>query len=109
MKANIDETLLKDILDAIQEIEACFADNSRERTKEMAMAYAIAIIGEAANRISPELQQTHPDVPWKSIIGMRHRIIHGYANLDRELLWAVVRKDIPELKRQIISIIKNTG
>lgn len=57
----------------------------------------IQIIGEAARHISPEYQAEHPEIPWREIIGMRHRLVHDYVDIDPVRGWEVVQKDIPEL------------
>ena len=49
------------------------------------------IVGEAANRVSSETQQKHPEIPWPQIIGMRNRLTHGYDVVDYDLLWDTVR------------------
>ena len=62
-----------------------------------ALLYEIVVLGEAARRLSPETRAAHPDVPWREIIGMRNRLIHGYAAVDRDIIWTVVTEDLPSL------------
>jgi len=57
----------------------------------------IVIIGEAASRLSAEFLAAQPHIPWRQIIGMRHRLIHGYDQVDWERVWAVVQNDVPSL------------
>lgn len=57
----------------------------------------IEIIGEAASKISEEKKIKHPEVPWKDIIGMRNRLIHGYFEVNTELLWNTVKNNLPQL------------
>lgn len=99
--------LLKDILSAIEEIESCQRDDAPSRTKKYAMAYMVAVIGEASNNLSKEFIAEHDTIPWSDIIGMRHRIIHGYNNLDYEFLSQVVKKDIPLLKTQVEALLRD--
>jgi len=54
-------------------------------------------VGEAANRITKERRDAIPNIPWRQIISMRNRLIHGYASVDRDVLWDVVRNDLPLL------------
>lgn len=55
------------------------------------------VIGEAARKVSPKFQSEHPEIAWRRIIGMRHRIVHDYMRVDEDILWQVVTKDLPEL------------
>jgi uncharacterized protein with HEPN domain len=57
----------------------------------------IQIVGEAARKISPEFKQAHPEIPWHEIIGMRHRLVHDYFQIDPVRVWEVVEKDLPVL------------
>ena len=60
------------------------------------------ILGEAAYKITLEFRNTHQDLPWKEIIGMRHLLVHGYFSISPEVLWNVIQNDIPD----IIPILK---
>ena len=66
-------------------------------TLKLALAHIIQVIGEAAGHVSDEFILAHPDIPWHEIIGMRHRIVHDYMNVDEDVVWAVVRNDLPAL------------
>jgi uncharacterized protein with HEPN domain len=57
----------------------------------------VEIIGEAANHISPNLQNTYPEIPWRQMVGMRNRLIHAYFDVDLDILWVVVSHNIPNL------------
>ena len=61
----------------------------------------LQIIGEAASRISSNTQIRFPEVPWGKMIGMRHVLVHGYFEIDLEIVWSVIEKDLPLLKEQI--------
>jgi uncharacterized protein with HEPN domain len=61
----------------------------------LALAHLIQIIGEAARRVSPEFRQTHPEIPWSAIIGMRHKVVHDYLDVDEDIVWDVVTADLP--------------
>lgn len=74
---------------------------------QVVLTHFVQIIGEAASRISHEFRDEHPEVPWKDIIGMRNRIVHDYVNVDLEILWSVVTRNVPELERQIRRISKS--
>jgi uncharacterized protein with HEPN domain len=55
------------------------------------------VIGEAAGHVSSTATEALPEIPWREITGMRHRLIHGYADVDLELVWQVVMEDVPPL------------
>lgn len=104
-KINRDRTRLKDILSAIDEI-SIYEKEGRGIKEERAIAYMIAIIGEAVNHLSKDLKEDNNDVPWKYINGMRNRLIHEYANINVRLLWNVVDNELPKLKKQVEEILK---
>jgi uncharacterized protein with HEPN domain len=62
-----------------------------------AVVRALEIIGEAAKRLPDELRLRYPDIPWKGMSGTRDRIIHGYDNVDLQIVWDVVKRDIPQI------------
>lgn len=101
-RTDSDQQSIQDIWNAAQEIlnftagmdyEALSAD----RRTQSAVLYEILIIGEAANRLSPEFRSQHSSIPWKDIIGMRNILAHQYDKVDTEVVWDVVHQDIPEL------------
>lgn len=65
------------------------------------------IIGEATKHIPAEIKQKHPDVPWKTMAGMRDRLIHAYFGIDYKLVWNIMRDELPGLKRKLQSILKD--
>src|SRR5438128_9837765 len=66
------------------------------------------MIGEAISRLSVELRERHPDVPWRQIIAVRHRIVHAYFDLDWQILWDAATEDIPELRQKSFRNPKRT-
>lgn len=63
------------------------------------------IIGEAANHLPQEFYKIYPEVKWKQIIGLRHRIVHDYFGVDVQIIWTVIEKDIQKLKEDITRIL----
>ena len=57
----------------------------------------IEIIGEAAGRVSPQFRESHPEIPWGEMIGMRNRMIHGYDDIDLDIVWNTTQESIPVL------------
>ena len=63
----------------------------------MATIHAIEIIGEAASTVSQELQDRYPKIPWDQIIGTRNRLVHGYIEINLDIIWAIITTDLPPL------------
>ena len=61
------------------------------------LTHLIQTIGEAASRVSAPMRAAHPQVPWKQIIAIRHRLVHDYLHVDYDVLWEVVTRDLPPL------------
>jgi len=103
-------SFLKDILSACRKIEAIVAATSedlflRDEVLPAAILHHLTVIGEAINRLSVELRERHPEVPWRQIIAVRHRIVHAYFDLDWQILWDTATDDIPNLRRQVLNIL----
>ncbi|WP_216856045.1 DUF86 domain-containing protein [Acidisphaera sp. S103] len=67
------------------------------RLHQNAVIRSLEVIGEAAGKVSPPTLAANPDIPWNQITGMRHRLIHGYADVRLELVWIVVRQRLDPL------------
>ncbi len=77
---------------------------SDERTR-WAVYSQIVLIGEAANRISPDFQREHAELPWRQMIGMRHRLIHGYDEINWDRVWETVIDDLPRVSSLLAPLI----
>src|SRR3972149_4723560 len=102
MSMRDDTVSLKDMLSHAREAVALLGDTSREafrdqRVLQLALTRLVEIVGEAAHRVSDATQQAHPVIPWPEVIGMRHRLVHGYDVIDYDLLWDTVTSDLPPL------------
>jgi uncharacterized protein with HEPN domain len=78
----------------------------KDLKSQSAIVHQLAIIGEAANHISKTFQQSHPEIPWQNIIGMRNILIHLYDEMDLDLVWKTVHSKLPELLRAIKPLLK---
>ena len=72
-------------------------DLDRDRKLVLALVKEMEIIGEAAFKISKETREQLPGVPWNDIVGMRHRLIHAYFEINLEIVWQTIQKDLPGL------------
>jgi uncharacterized protein with HEPN domain len=88
--------------DALSEIQSFILSRRRSELDEnrmllLALVKEIEIVGEAANALSPETLKLAPDVPWVDVIGMRHRMVHAYDDINRDILWRTCTRDAPAL------------
>ena len=109
MSRHRDEIVLMDITNAAKLI-AAFIEGFMEdefindlKTRS-AVLYHLTVIGEATKRLSPELRQANPQVPWSLMAGMRDQLIHAYDLVDWQEVWITASKDVPELLIQIENI-----
>ncbi|MGA2914562.1 MAG: DUF86 domain-containing protein [Sedimentisphaerales bacterium] len=105
-----DRERLLDVIEAIERIEKYSQKSKTEfDNNELVQNWIIhhlLIVGEAAAQISEEIQDKYSEIPWSKIIGMRNILVHGYFEIDNEVVWSVVEKDLPELKKSIRKILK---
>ena len=73
--------------------EACAGDEPIQ----YAIGKLLEIVGEAAGKITPPMRDAHPEIPWRDMINMRHRLIHDYSRINLVIVWDVVQNDIPRL------------
>ncbi len=72
-------------------------DYDRNEDLQMILTHLIQTIGESARRVSPGYQAAHPEIPWHHIIGMRHKIVHDYLDVDPNIVWDVATVELPRL------------
>ena len=106
-----DLVYLKHISDAISRIEEYtqgvgYEDFMDNHLIQDGVIRQIEIIGEATKRLSDEIREKYPHIPWKDIAGMGDKLIHGYFGVDLGAVWDTVEDDIPLLKSETEKIIE---
>ena len=69
----------------------------------------LKLIGAAATRIPESVRDAHPEIPWRTIIGTRNRLIHGYLGIDNDIVWHLVRNNVPALLVSLREPLEATG
>ena len=103
-----DDERLADILEAAEKI-AVWATKGRaafdgDEDTQIVLVHLIQVIGEAAAGLSDVFITQHPEVPWRQIIATRNRVVHGYFELDLDILWDVAVIDVPQLASHVLAI-----
>lgn len=98
--------LIEDIWEAAEKIERYVSGLNHEafvkddKTVD-SVVRNLEIIGEASNRLPKEFRGQHSEIDWPKIIGLRNRIVHDYFNIDIEIVWQIVKKDLPAFKSKL--------
>jgi uncharacterized protein with HEPN domain len=103
---------IEDILDAMGKAEILLEGVDYEQFESdfrinYAVVRALEIVDEATKRLPDDLCRKYSEIPWKGMAGMRDRIIHAYDTVDMEIVWEVVKKDIPTIKPKIQRIMED--
>lgn len=104
-----DQERLLDVIEAAELIAAAVALGRIRFDEDIYVQSAvirwIQVIGEAVAHISPELRAAHPDLPWRAASAMRNRTVHGYFDIDVDLVWAAAETDVPLLAAQLRLVV----
>ena len=103
---NKDMSRLWDMLDAARAaVEFTkgrrFEDFLKDRKTRNAVERNLEIVGEAARRVSLETREDYPDIPWRSMIGLRNVLVHEYGDIRYEILWSIIQNKLGMLIRQL--------
>ena len=113
MSAHDPRATLRQIQDAARRLQAICAGKTKDQLLADWLATAalerfLEIVGEGVKRLPPDLRLRHPDVPWKEIAGTRDHLSHGYDDVDYQVLWDAVQKDLPLLLLTVEQLLKDS-
>ncbi len=103
---------IKDILEAIEDIEAFIGKMSFDRfhadkKTRSAVVWKLEVIGEASKNVPASIRSKYKELPWKDMAGMRDKISHFYFGIDYQIVWEVIRKKLPIVKPAIKKILRD--
>jgi len=85
------------------------ADLDSDRLLNLGLVRLLEIVGEAASRLPSDEQVRYPKIPWRQIVNLRNRLIHGYDRVDFDLLWKILQEDMPSLVAELDAILGARG
>ncbi|MEX2138434.1 MAG: DUF86 domain-containing protein [Pirellulales bacterium] len=105
---------LQDIIDAAQKARGFVENLTRDQfatddKTQFAVVRALEIIGEAAKRIPMDIRTQHVNVPWRSMAGIRDKLIHDYVSVNLDIVWKTVQEDLPSLIPLIEQVLDECG
>ncbi len=112
MSERADVEFLTDTKEAVLRINSYTENLSYERFLEDkktqdAVVRNLEIIGEAAKNISEELKKKYPHIRWKDLAGVRDKLIHHYFGVNFDIVWNIVKQELPEVLSQLEEILRN--
>lgn len=98
----VDEICVRHIIDATKKAISFTENRSRENIKSdemlaLSLIRLLEIVGEAAGQVSQDFKDQHSNIPWAKMIALRNRLIHGYFNINLDIVWDTVKNDLPPL------------
>lgn len=93
---------------ALELTESCNRDElDKDEKLALALVRLLEVLGEAARRVSDHCRQMYPKIPWRQIAGTRNRLIHGYFDVDLDIVWRIISTDLPPLVQQLETALSN--
>lgn len=103
------EDICKAARKALQFVEGiAYEDFSGDEKTVYAVVRALEIVGEATKRIPQDIRDRYPQVPWRSMAGIRDKLIHDYVSVNLEVVWKTLTEDLPPLLLMIGRVIDET-
>ena len=114
MPPDRDAGAIRDMMNAMREADRHIRGLSMEASGAAshprdAALYRVLVLGEAATRVSSDLKDKYPHIPWADIIGMRNILIHGYEKVNWRVVWHTIHDDFPVLQNQLQPILDQLG
>jgi len=106
------ELFIQDMLEAIEKIEKyteSIEDLDEFKRNNMvadAVLRNLEIIGEAARNIPEEIRTKYNEIPWNRVVGLRNIVIHGYFVVDLDVIWVIIKEQLPELKDVLFRMLE---
>ena len=108
-----DRILLRHMLDAALKTRDFIQGRSRgeldsDEMLALAVVRLLEVMGEATISLSQEIKDKNPQIPWKQIAGTRDRLIHGYFDVDLDIIWNILSRDLPPLIKELEKLLPET-
>ncbi len=104
---------LAHILSCIEKVQEYTQDGREDffssSLKQDAVVRNLQIVAESASRVSEELRVAHPEIDWPGMRGFRNVLVHDYLNVDYDLVWGIVRQELPPLKENVARMLEELG
>jgi uncharacterized protein with HEPN domain len=105
------EVFLQDIISCIDKIlgfvpDTGYASFIEDEKTLLAVTRLLEIMGEAAAKVAPDIQDRHPDLPWKNLRDLRNHVVHHYWDIDTTILWDVVENELRPLRQRLAEILQ---
>jgi len=107
-----DRLFLGHMLDTLERITELVGRTTKEEfdgdwVLQSALMRELEVLGEAAGRLSAEFVKLHPEIPWREITGIRHKLIHDYFEVDTAVVWRTATKNVPEVAPLLAAAAKD--
>ncbi len=102
--------MLEHAEEAVQAVQGrTRTDLDGDRLLALALVKLVEIVGEAANRVSKSTRDANAAIPWSQIVGTRNRLVHGYDQVDHDILWRIVMDELPSVVEKLKTILSNAS
>ncbi|MFZ3131635.1 MAG: DUF86 domain-containing protein [Desulfosporosinus sp.] len=104
---------LEDIIDSMERIEEyarqlSYEDFAKNKLVMDAVIRNLEVIGEASRNVPEKIMNFYPDIAWKSMMGLRNILIHEYFGVDSEIVWEIIKSDLPKTKPLILLVLRDS-
>ncbi len=109
-----DRLTVEQMLDVVRRIRAIIRGQARDAfdaddVRQLALLHLIQLLGEAASRTTAAFRDAHPELPWAQMVGMRNRIVHGYDQVDPDIVWRVATEDVEPVLAALERLLAGTA